>query len=98
MAFSIPKVHQLKKSTPPSVVAVVTNMSYDLSLAGMVQELLLQEQSDELDSGISRRQQQYHLPLAMVTVTAIEVNPSVIGRLKSTSISAASMQTLAPMH
>ena len=28
LAFSILKVHQLKKSTPPSVVAVVTNMSY----------------------------------------------------------------------
>ena len=58
----------------------------------------MQEQSDELDIGLSRRQQQYHLPLAMVTVTAIEVNFAVIGRLKSTSISAASMQTLAPMH
>ena len=98
MAFSLLKIHQLKKSTPPSVVAVVTNMSYDLSLAGMVQELLLQEQSDELDIGLSRRQQQYHLPLAMVTVTAIEVNFSVIGRLKSTSISAAPLQTSPPMH
>ena len=55
----------------------------------MVQELLLQEQSDELDIGLSRRQEQFHLPLAMVTVTAIEVNFSVIGRLKSTSILAA---------
>jgi len=33
----------------------------------------LQEQSDELDIGLNRRPQQYHLPLAMVTVTAIEV-------------------------
>ena len=29
LAFSILKVHQLKKSTPALVVAVVTNMSYD---------------------------------------------------------------------
>ena len=49
----------------------------------------MQEQSDELDIGQGRRQQQYHLPLAMVTVTAIEVNFAVIGRLKSTSILAA---------
>ena len=28
-AFSVEKVRQLEKSTPPLVVAVVTNMSYD---------------------------------------------------------------------
>ena len=36
----------------------------------------LQVVSDELDAG-SSGQQQYHLPLAMVTITAIEVTPSV---------------------